>query len=375
MTFRSSFAKAAGCAILATLTFAVVLAAAAPERSSAVLKSPSGFLGVVPQTGISTADTSRMQRGRVSAMRVAVDWSRVQPDSPDTFNWGATDHTIRVAARNRVRVMLTLQGVPGWMSKKWTKMPVANSSQLTRWRQFIRAMVSRYGHGGSFWAEERAAGTGLPQVPVREWQIWNEPNFHHFSTPVSPARYARLVRASSQAIQAVNPNGRVVLGGLFGRPKGPPKKARYASTFLKQFRQKINRDAFDAIAIHPYAPGIRDLKWIMRNFRTVARRNGLGGKPIYITEIGWASGRKTNAFMAGSKRAQAKKLRSAFTYLLRDRHRLKLRRAYWYAWKDTDPAHPSCNFCGTIGLFSWHPQKLVAKPAWRTFVRFTRGRA
>lgn len=372
MTFSPTIRKTVGrtaLVLLSALTLTTLLAT--PPPASAVPRAPSGFLGVVPQSGISATDTARMKRGNIKQIRIPIFWGSVET-SPGSFDWGATDSVFRDTARHRIRVMPTLYGTPEWMNRKWTKLPVANANQLKRWRKFVRAATARYGFNGRFWAEQRA--NGLPVVPVRDWQIWNEPNFHHFATPVSPARYARLVRAASQAIKAVNRNGRVVIGGLFGRPKGPPATARYASTFLKQFRRKINRRAIDALAIHPYAPNTRDLRWIMRNFRTVARRSGLGGKPIYITEIGWASGRKTNAFMAGSKRAQAKQLRSAFAYLIRDRRRLKLRQVYWFAWKDNNPKHPGCNFCGTIGLFSWHPDQLRAKPAWRTFVKFTRGR-
>lgn len=375
MTYRRTLRKSwERIALILVSALSLSLLLADTDPASAAPRAPSGFLGVVPQTDISAADSARMKRGKIKNLRIAVSWGQIQPDSPGTFNWAHVDATFRAAARNRVRIMPTLYGVPPWMNRKWTRMPVGNANQLKRWRQFVRAAVVRYGHGGRFWAEERSAGSGLPAMPVRDWQIWNEPNFHHFSTPVSPARYAKLVRASSRAIKAVNRNARVVIGGLFGRPKGPPARARHASTFLKQFRRKINRRAYDVIAIHPYAPGKKDLRWIMRNFRTTAKRAGLGGKPIYITEMGWASGRRTNAFMAGSKKAQAKKLRSAFAYLIRDRKRLKLRQVYWYSWKDGNPKHPSCNFCGTIGLFSWHPDKLIAKPAWRAFVRFTGGR-
>lgn len=344
-----------------------------PGSGAALPKAPNGFFGVVPQAGVRQLDTNRMKRGRVTKMRLAVSWGSVQPDSARSFNWTPLDASIRAAARSGIRVMPTLYGVPSWINRNPTRMPIGKN-RLRRWRQFIRAAVLRYGHGGSFWREERQNGSGTRGLPVREWQIWNEPNFHYFATPVSPARYARLVRGSAHAIRSVNPNGRVVLGGLFGRPKGGPAKARHASTYLRQLRHRLNPRWFDAIAIHPYAPDTRDLRWIMRHFRRTAVRAGLRRKPIYITELGWASGPRTNAFMTGSKRAQAKQLRQAFAYLIRDRHRLKLRQAYWFAWQDTNPRHPGCSFCGTIGLFSWHPDRLKAKPAWRSFVKFTRGR-
>ena len=64
----------------------------------------------------------------------------------------------------------------------------------------------------------------------------------------------------------------------------------------------------------------------------------------------------------------------AFRYLVKRRKKLKLKGVYWYAWKDTNPKGNNCSFCYTIGLFRHNRNKLVAKPAWRKFVRFSRGR-
>ena len=42
--------------------------------------------------------------------------------------------------------------------------------------QFLTALVGRYGPSGSLWAEQPA----LPRMPIRDWQIWNEPNLTRY---------------------------------------------------------------------------------------------------------------------------------------------------------------------------------------------------
>ena len=359
-------------ALLAALS-AVALGVSA-TGAQAVPKAPNGFLGIVPQEGIARKDTARMKKGKVKNLRVSVSWGSIQPDSPNEFNWGGLDATVEAAAREGVRVMPTLYATPPWMSKRSTNLPVKNKSQMDRWRNFVAAAAARYGRNGDFWTDPELPGSSLPRVAVIRWQLWNEPNFHYFATKVNPNEYARLVDAGSAAIRKKDPKAEIVLAGLFGRPKGPPSKARDATTYLKQFSRKVKKSSFDSIAIHPYAANTGQLKQIMKGFRKAAVNSGLKKKKIYVTEIGWGSGKATNAFLTGSQSAQANQLGSAFNYLIRDRNKLNLKGVYWYAWKDTDPKGQNCSFCYTIGLFKWNRNKLKAKPAWHKFVKYTRGR-
>lgn len=344
--------------------------------AGAVPRAPQGFLNVVPQEGVTQADTARMHRGKVKNLRVAIAWGMVQPTSPKSFDWNAVDATVQVAAREGVTIMATLYASPPWMYRDSTRMPVDNQNRLIRWREFVKAAVERYGRGGNFWKEPAQIDSKLPVRPIVDWQLWNESNFHYFANPVSATRYARLYNAGAKVIRQVNPSANIVVAGLFARPSGPPKKAQYATSFIRQFAARVPNRYIDAIALHPYAKDTPTLKAIMRQFRGAANKAGLRSKPMYVTEIGWSSGPRRNSFMLGSEAAQARQLKSAFTYLLQDRHRLRLRKVFWFAWQDTNPRGENCSFCYNIGLFKWRAgNKLVAKPAWRTFVAFTRGRA
>ena len=102
---------------------------------------------------------------------------------------------------------------------------------------------------------------------------------------------------------------------------------------------------------------------------------GYRRKPIQVTEIGWASGPKKNAFLLGSEAAQAKMLTDSLSWLIRMRKKYRISSVYWYSWKDTNPRGVNCSFCYTIGLFKYsNSDKLVPKKAWRSFVRLTGGR-
>lgn len=357
------------------MSFCLLATASIAPPAKAVPKAPRGMLGIVPQALPTRTDTRRMKRGGIDNMRLPVAWNNIQSVNGKDFNWAVIDDTVRVAAREGMRVMPFLYGTPSWLAKRSTTMPVGSKNQLQKWRAFVKAAVVRYGSKGKFWKEPTQVKTKVPKKPIREWQIWNEANFYYFTTPVSPAKYGRLLDASAQVIHRTDKRAKVVASGLFAKPKGPARKAMAANTYIKKLVKHSKRNSIDSIAIHPYSANTAVLKRTMKGFRRAANKAGLRRKTIQVTEIGWGSGPAKNAFLKGSKRAQANQLKSSFKYLVGQRRSLRLKNVYWFSWRDSDPKAENCSFCYTIGLFAYRKgNKLVPKPAWNQFVRFTRGR-
>ena len=128
---------------------------------------------------------------------------------------------------------------------------------------------------------------------------------------------------------------------------------------------------FDAVALHPYAFHVDDLEALTEEMREDDLDNHDPGAALYITEMGWGSqnNSKVVAFEQGIQ-GQARELRGAYRYLIRNSGRLNLKGTYWYSWKDNQGA---CNFCDSVGLFR-EGAGFKPKPAWKSFVAFTGGR-
>lgn len=108
------------------------------------------------------------------------------------------------------------------------------------WADFLRAAVERYGRRGQFWLEHwRGSGDFVPPRPITSWQIWNEENFFYFTRPASPARYARLLKISRRPIKGADRRAEIVIGGLFGNPKGRPPRAMDAVAFLDRLYKAL----------------------------------------------------------------------------------------------------------------------------------------
>jgi hypothetical protein len=252
---------------------------------------------------------------------------------------------------------------------------VQTAGQRAAWREFLRLAVFRYGPGGSFWAENPL----LPAHPIRIWQIWNEENYKYFVARPNPAQYGRLVVESFRDLRSADRGARIVLGGLFLRPKGGGKKpagqirrAWFAADFLEQMYRATPgvRGKFMAVALHPYSKGYRELTPEIEEVRAALKKSRDPGRALWVTELGWSSGKPNatnghNQFEKGW-RGQARELSGAFELLQAKSASWRVKRVYWFSFTD---APGTCNFCDGSGLFS---QSFAAKPAWSAYKRFAR---
>ena len=244
-------------------------------------------------------------------------------------------------------------------------MPVHSRAQRRAWSTFLRALVGRYGPTGSFWDLHPE----LRRDPIRTWQIWNEENDHRFAE-ASVRGYAALLRGSAPAIRSVDPDARIILGGLYATPRVRPSLD--ATTFLSRlYLQKGIRGLFDGVGLHPYAADPRLMAADISAVRAVMRSHGEGHKGLYITEFGWGS--QTRA--AGGDRfergpaAQASFVRRAWEILLANRRRWNLKAAYWFTWQDIPAASTPCDFCDSAGLLGLDGEP---KSALRRFAQVAR---
>ncbi len=357
------------------LVAAVVVAVPAAATSGAPNHVPKGFFGVAPQSILTPEDASYMKAGGIESVRWPMVWSGIQPTAKGGYEWSSFDQTMTVAARAGLQVLPSIGSTPPWLARKSTTLPVSNAKQRAAWTAFLQAAVKRYGPGGEFWREHRHEGVNyepaiVKPMPIRAWQIWNEPNFFYFAYPVSPSNYAKLVQISSTAIKSTNPSAKVILAGFFGEPTAKGRRGMPAAKFLERlYRVPGLENRFDGVSLHPYAVDAETLEEIVEGFHevTVENHDHVG---LYITEMGWGSQNDFAqvAFEQGAG-GQVRQLRGAYDYLLENQRRLDLKQVYWFSWKDITGA---CTFCDSVGFFR-EGANFKAKPAWHAFVGLTGG--
>jgi len=349
------------------LVLCLIALALSPAAAQAL---PRGFFGIAPQTVIGKRDASRMRAGGVETIRAMLSWSAIQPSARGGYDWSSFDRTVGLAAEQHLEVLPFLIQTPHWLASNWRTLPVDSARQRRAWADFVQAAVERYGRRGEFWLEH-APGTAhpLPKLPIRAWQIWNEENYFYFAKPASPTRYARLLAISRGAVHRGDPRGAIVLGGLFGDPREEPPRAMNATDFLDRlYGVRGVKANFDSVALHPYAADAGVLRGLVEGLRRVSIRHRDARAGLYLTELGWGSQAASPVSFEVGLHGQARELRSAYRYLIANRHRLNLRQVDWFTWKDMTGA---CSFCDSSGLFR-RGAAFRPKPAWHAFVSFAR---
>ena len=169
---RSGSGTRCGLGCLVGLAAVLLLCVPAPAAAKPV---PRGFFGVVPQAPLSDQDLDRMQ-GVVGTVRMPLYWFASEP-RPGSYDFEGFDAAVGAAAEHGIRVMPFVYGTPEWLSRDHARPPLASGKARRAWSSFLRLLVDRYGPGGDFWrGRER-------RLPIRRWQIWNEPNFRIYWHP------------------------------------------------------------------------------------------------------------------------------------------------------------------------------------------------
>jgi hypothetical protein len=354
--------------VLATIAVAA-MAAALPAAVPAAAGAKGGFFGVVATNGKPTnKDLRKMGDANIKSVRWSLGWPGVE-HTKGQFNWAGPDRAIGDLASKGIRVLPTLYGSAPWAAKSPTTPPLHSKEARQGWQGFVKKAVQRYGRNGTYWSDPNgyaAQHPGKSPVPVKAWQVWNEPNLgKYFSPRPSPKKYAKLLRISHHAIKAEDSKAKVVFAGMPGYSQIDAWK------FLRRVYQVHGAaNAFNVAALHPYSPSLHLLKKEVSKFRKAMRQHGDGGKQLWITEIGWGSAKHDRYGFDKGKKGQKRMLKKSFKLFRHKRGSWNIRHVYWYQLRDPDNQISGCSFCSSSGLLT---HKYQPKPAYRAFKSFTKG--
>jgi polysaccharide biosynthesis protein PslG len=310
-------------------------------------------------------DADKLDRSGARTVRWTFSWARIER-SQGSFDWSAADRVVGDLASRGIRVAPTLYASPRWLEGSAATPPIDSQRARDAWQRFLREAVKRYGPGGTYWTVQYLVShPGAKPLPINTWQIWNEPNLRsHFAPRPSPARYATLLQLSRPAIAQGDPGAKVIFAGMPGYSNDVD-----AWDFLKRvYMQGGAGQAFDIAALHPYARNVDQMLGEVKRFRKVMREHGDGGKPLWITEIGWGSAHKTSFGLTKGKHGQARMLRRSFDALKHKRRAWRIKRVLWFNFRDAKGGGQGCSFCSSAGLLKANYEP---KPAWSAFRSFT----
>ena len=268
----------------------------------------------------------------VDLIRQTFDWSQVElARGRYDFSW--YDRLMESLARRRLRVLPILFNAPRFRSS--TPRRLRRGALVPRrpreMGQFAARVVRRYGPRGSFWR----AHPDVPRVPIRSWQIWNEPNLRvYWPTGPSARQYTRLLSTTAAAIRRVDRRAEIVTAAIPDSRHGVPL-ARFVAGMYGAGAAR----AFDTLGVSAYASGAPGVSALVGRARRLMNRHGDRRGKLWVAEFGWATGGPRSRFRV-SREAQARHVSTVLRSLYRRRRALQLRGVIYYNWRDGRPYPP-----------------------------------
>ena len=259
-------------AMLATLALGGSRAHAATFPSDYFGTHGNAVPSVLGRLAANGVGVERNDANWISAERVAPVGGR------HTYQWTVLDKVVRTLAENGLRYYPLLHHTPVWARVVPTD-PASPPAHVADYAAFVAAFASRYGEHGTFWVENPS----VPYLPVRQYEIWNEPNSQNFWNPTPrPSEYFSLYRAAQQALHHVQPGALVVLGGVV------ESRFRDGVGWLRELEREVPGALHeaDAVAFHPYLDNKAGIEARVRDLRQLLVDSGAAAVPIEITEFG-----------------------------------------------------------------------------------------
>jgi len=197
-----------------------------------------------------------------------------------------------------------------WVPKMYDDYKKVEAGQMN-WGTFMVHAWLDY-QTPAWWDEWRAFNQKMAlhfRGKVRFYEFYNEPN-QKASGDCPPGLYARLLMNAAKSIREVDPQAKIVLGGL-----GETNYAKWLGDF---YSIPDMHKYFDILSLHPYNKGH---KFIQDCLRIVP------DKDVWITEDGYAG----NAFPL-TQMMQANALRGSYLVYLKRYPRVK--KVFWYCFCD-----------------------------------------
>lgn len=261
--------------------------------------------------------------------RIGVTWRTIvaagtpsDPTNPadPAYDFSSVDAAVRGAEAHGLDTLLTVYDAPDFAEGS-NRPPTNDFHPAGTWKpdpgelaKFAEALATRY--SGSF----IPAGEATPLPRVNNYEAWNEENLWLYSDPqyegdklVSVEHYRKMLNRFYDAVKAVNPGARIVLGGLAPYGDDPGGMRTRPLIFLRKLlclsddlgRTPCPKPAkFDVLGAHPInTSGGPTLSAINPDDASsadldreaaildAAQRHhtikGKGKRPIWVTEFWW----------------------------------------------------------------------------------------
>jgi len=345
----------------------VLLMSVPPAQAGTLLRGicePSLF-GSWPVDGPAVVEDFSDHLG-ADVVRVNLLWSKAEP-SPGVLDedyLGRVVSAVRDIRAHGVQALVDVWKAPSWASDRALWRTAVPGDRAGVYHGYYPAALDSLGELQGFMEQLSSRLQG----EVLAYACWNEPNFWRYFYPQrtasSPAfaarRYTQMLAAFSLGVRAGDPQAKVVAGET--APSGDDSRWRTSpQRFARQIASAGAGAYFDAYSHHPYAVGGNvDIApgappsdprhtVCLDNIDTLL--DVFPGKPLYLTEFGYATAPNRWLGVWVSPAREAACLKAAYRVAAR---RSGVEILIWFPLKDSSDSgtysSPWGNYCGLVTL-------------------------
>jgi len=183
-------------------------------------------------------DLTLAKDGGFTWVKQRFEWRNIERDGKGQLEWNEPDRIMKAIDDAGLKVVARVDGHPAWSRAAPIYPDDGPPDRLSDWTDFLRALATRY------------------KGRIDAYEIWNEPNITREwgRQPPNAAEYVQLLKASRDAIKAVDPDALIISAGLSPTTEDSPN-ARPDSLFLRDMYAAGAKGAFDLLGVH--APGFK----------------------------------------------------------------------------------------------------------------------
>jgi len=254
-------------------------------------------------TGVGHDDTVKaVQELGFGWLKQQVEWEKFEWVK-EMYDWKEIDRMVETCNEHGIYLLLSVVKAPDWSRGPNADLSVEGPpADLQDMADFVGAMAARY------------------KGRVQAYEIWNEQNLHYEwgNEQIDAGRYVQMLAAAYRSIKAADPQALVISGALTpaGTVPGPDGRllAVEDATYLRQMYAAGLKNYCDGVGVHPSGYNIPpDADWktyqdpsaqfrglwdnphyswsfkgMLETYRQIMVENGDAGKPLWVTEFGWA---------------------------------------------------------------------------------------
>jgi len=308
---------------IVSLGFCLPLSPVSAQRSTGSLRPlespiPLQYFGMhFHRLASGTPWPEDVQIGSWRLLDAYVQWPKLEP-TRDKWDFTNLDLYVKLADQHHVAIMLPLVFTPQWASARPSEPSAfvpgnaAEPKDMADWRDYVRTVGTRY------------------KGRIHEYEVWNEPNLKETYTG-SISQLVEMARIAYTTLKEIDPSVTLC---------SPSAAGAEGVDWLDRYLKAGGKDYADVIGFHfyanPKAPEV--MVPLIQQVEAVMQRDGIGNKPLWNTESGWAiqntqtavkptPGQGFNSVVLSEESASAYLARS---YVLSWAGGVS--RFYWYSW-------------------------------------------